>query len=140
MWASWEAYAEEFAAGIAESIEKDFGPVDRLYTMAADHGEAAGVPNTLPIYGGHLVHNAACDDPPFVILDPAEVQKTAEFLQTVSFDELWRTAAAAELARPYLGEDETTVKDIFLGRHDRLRTFYGRAALAGHAVVKAFWY
>jgi hypothetical protein len=30
MRASWEAHAEEFAAGIADSICKDFGPVNEL--------------------------------------------------------------------------------------------------------------
>jgi hypothetical protein len=45
------------------------------------------------------------------------------------------------LSRPYQGwEDETAAKDIFLGYHDRLGIFYGHAALAGHAVIKAFWY
>ena len=139
MWASWEAHEEEFARGIAESIQKDFGPVDHLYTGAACHGELAGAPKALPIYGGRLVLDPAGDRPPFVILDPAEVRKTSKFLQTASFNELWQTASA-ELIRPYLGWDEAEVKGIFFGHHHGLRTFYGRAAMAGHAVVKAFWY
>jgi hypothetical protein len=137
---AWEIHAEEFAAGIADSICKDFGHVDDLYTMTADYGEATGAPNTLPIYGGRLVHSATKEEPPFAILDPAEVQKAAEFLQTVSFDERWRIAGA-KLSRPYVDwEDKTAAKDIFLDYHNRLRTFYGQAALAGHAIIKAFWY
>ena len=141
MWAFWKARKrkKEFARGIAEYIEKDFGSVDQIYTGATCHGEVAGAPNPLPVYGGRLVPDPAGDHPPFVILDPADVRKTSQFLQTASFDGFWQ-AASAELARPYLGLDETEVKEIFLGYHDRLRTFYGRAAMAGHAVVKAFWY
>jgi Domain of unknown function (DUF1877) len=89
---------------------------------------------------GDLVHDPAGKQPPFVILNPAETRVTAEFLRTVSFDERWRIAGA-QLSRPYAGwTDKDAARTTFLGCHHDLRTFYQRAAQAGHAVVKAFWY
>lgn len=38
------------------------------------------------------------------------------------------------------GWDEGEVRNIYSGHHADLRTFYGRSAKAGQAVVKAFWY
>lgn len=99
--------------------------------------QAASAASILPVYGDRPVFDPLTNQPPFVILGPAEVRKASEFLQTTSFDELWQSAPT-ELARPYIGCDETEVKDMFLGHHDNLRTFYGRAAMTGHAVVKAF--
>jgi hypothetical protein len=142
MWAAWEAHPEEYAAGIADSIEKDFGHVDELYTMGTDQGgDATDAASTLPIFGGRLIYSSpANDQPPFVILNPAETRGTAEFLHTVSFDERWQIAGAT-LSTPYVGwEDENAARNIFLGYHNDLRTFYERAAQAGHAVIKAFWY
>ncbi|MEU4714304.1 DUF1877 family protein [Micromonospora purpureochromogenes] len=133
MWAAWEAHPEEYAAGIADSIEKDFGHVHEIYTMRADQGDAANAASTLPIFGGRHIHSPTKDQPPFVILNPAEVRGVAEFLRTVSFDERWQIAGA------YNGwEDEN--RNTFLGYHNDLRTFYERATRAGHAVIKAFWY
>ena len=77
---------------------------------------------------------------PFVILTPAEVRRTAEFLRILPFDERWQIAGT-ELSKPYIGwEDENAARNIFLGYHNDLRTFYERATQAGHAVIKAFWY
>lgn len=131
MWGAWEAHQEEYAAGIADSICKDFGRVDKLYTMGTDQGDATSAAGSLPIFGGRHVHSPTKDQPPFVILNPAEVRGAADFLRTVSFDERWQIAGNG-------WEDED--RDTFLGYHTDLRTFYGRAALAGHAVIKAFWY
>ena len=140
MSAAWETHQDEYAAGIANSICNDFGHVDDLYTMGADHGGATSAANTLPIFGGRHVHSPTKDQPPFIILNSAEVRETAEFLQTVSFDERWQIAGT-KLSKPYIGwEDENAARNIFLGYHNDLRTFYRRAALAGHAVIKAFWY
>jgi hypothetical protein len=133
MWAAWEDHQQEFAAGIAESIEKDFGHLHKLYTMGADESDATNAASTLPIFGGRHIPSPTKDQPPFVILNPAEVRGAADFLMTVSFDERWRAAGT------YNGwEDEN--RNTFLGYHTDLRTFYGRAALAGHTVIKAFWY
>ncbi|MGW3806188.1 DUF1877 family protein [Micromonospora sp. NPDC005113] len=141
MWAAWEAHPEEYAAGIADSIEKDFGHVDELYTMGTDHGDATNAASTLPIFGGRQIYSSpAKDQPPFVILSPAETRGTAEFLRIVSFDERWQIAGA-KLSKPYVGwKDENAARNIFLGYHNDLRTFYARAAQAGHTVIKAFWY
>ena len=77
---------------------------------------------------------------PFVVLHPAEVRAAAVYLQTVSFDERWEVAGP-ELSQPYIGwEDRNAPRTSFREYHDDLRAFYGAAALAGHAVVKAFWY
>lgn len=140
MWAAWEAHQEERAAGIADSVCKDFGHVHELYTMGADHGDATNAANSLPIFGGRHTHSPTKDQPPFVTLNPAEVRGTAEFLRNLSFNERWQIAGT-KLSKPYIGwEDENAAKNVFLGYHNDLRTFYGRAALAGHAVIKAFWY
>ncbi|SBT42087.1 DUF1877 family protein [Micromonospora auratinigra] len=133
MWVAWEAHPEEYAAGIADSIDKDFGRVDELYTKGVDRGDATSAASTLPIFGGRHVHSPTKDQPPFVILNPAEVRGVAEFLRTVSFDERW------EIAGTHDGwEDEN--RSTFLDYHNDLRTFYQRAAQAGHAVIKAFRY
>lgn len=42
MRTSWEAHPVEVAAGIADSIAKDFGHIDRLYTGARCRDESAG--------------------------------------------------------------------------------------------------
>lgn len=139
MWDSWDLAAEGFAAGISMSIQKDFNAVDSLYTGVTCHSKGASLPNTLPIYGGRLISNAAKDQPPFVILDPPQVREAAEFLETVSFDGLWQ-AAPPEVTRPYQGWDEAEVKNIFIGYHDKLRAFYKRATLAEQAVIKAFYF
>lgn len=141
MWAAWEAHPEEYAAGIADSVEKDFGRVHELYTMGADDQDATSAASNLPIFGGRHIHSSpAKDQPPFVILNPAETRGAAKFLRTVSFDERWQIAGA-KLSKPYIGwEDENAARNTFLGYHNDLRTFYGRAAQGGHAVIKAFWY
>lgn len=140
MWTAWEDHQAEHAAGIADSVEKSFGHLDQLYTGTTCQDEAAGASSTLPIYGGRLVPEPAGEHPPFVILDPPGVRAAAEFLQTAEFDVLWQTAAT-ELSKAYVGwEDKNAAREIFLSHHDDLCTFYRRAALAGHAVIKAFWY
>lgn len=141
MWAAWEAHPEEYSAGIADSIEKDFGHVDELYTMGTDQGDATNAASTLPIFGGRQIYRTpARDERPFVVLDSAATREAADFLRTVSFHERWQIAGA-KLSKPYIGwEDENAARNIFLGYHNDLRTFYARAAHAGHAVIKAFWY
>lgn len=140
MWAAWEAHPAEDAAGIAESIEKDFGQVHELYTAGADRDDASSAASTLPIFGGRQVRGPTKDQPPFVVLDPAQVRAVAEFLRTLSFDERWQVAGT-ELSRQHLRWDgNNAARAIFLEHHGSLCTFYGRAALAGHAVIKAFWY
>ncbi|RAO08420.1 DUF1877 family protein [Micromonospora noduli] len=140
MSTAWEAHQNEYAAGVAHSIDKDFGHVHELYIMGLDQSDGTNPANNLPIFGGRHIDGPAKDQPPFVILDPAEVHRTADFLQTLSFDERWRIAGT-NLSTPYIGwEDENAARKIYLGHHDALRTFYQRAARAGDAVIKAFWY
>jgi len=140
MSTAWEAYREEYVAGVAHSIDKDFGHVHELYTMGMDLGDGTNTANHLPIFGGRHVHSPAKDQPPFVILAPAEVRRTADFLRALSFDERWRIAGT-HLSTPYIGwDDENAARNVYLGRHDALRTFYQGAARAGDAVIKAFWY
>ncbi|MGW8397070.1 DUF1877 family protein [Streptomyces lydicus] len=93
----------------------------------------------LPIYGGRPVaHSADADpsDPPLGILDPPGVSQAADFLASVSFDELWNLAGAQLV---WSGWDEAPVRQEFLDHHRHLRDFYGRAATTGHAVVRAVW-
>ncbi|QTE00440.1 hypothetical protein S1361_24125 [Streptomyces cyanogenus] len=139
MWEAWENHPAEYAAGIAVSIDKVWHAVNDLYAAAGVLDADAGEFWTLPIYGGRPVaHGADADpsDPPLGILEPPGVSQAADFLTSVSFDELWN-AAGAKLVRS--GWDEAQAGQRFLGHHRCLQGFYERAATAGHAVVRAVW-
>ncbi|MFG2287410.1 DUF1877 family protein [Streptomyces sp. NPDC048595] len=136
---AWDNHPDEYAAGIADSINKVFGSVNDLYVAADALDTDVAKPWELPIYGGRPVpHRTDADpsNPPLMILEPPGVRQAAEFLATVSFDELWNVAGA-ELV--WSGWDEAQVRQEFLDHHRDLQGFYGRAASAGHAVVKAVW-
>ncbi|MFI6560750.1 DUF1877 family protein [Streptomyces sp. NPDC050534] len=135
MFEAWRNHPDEYAAGIADSIDKVFNSVNDLYAAADVPGADVDEPWDLPIYGGRPVAHGAEDDPsdpPLMILEPPAVSQAAAFLATVSFDELWRVVG------PGLGTWEEARQE-FLDHHEDLRDFYGRAASAGHAVVKAVW-
>lgn len=141
MHAAWEVHAEEYAAGITDSINKSWDSVNELYAAAAE-GHAPsddGEPWTLPIYGGRPVaHSDGIGPytPPVMVMDPPEVARAAGFLAGVSFDELWRVAGAR------LGggaAHEALYKQEHFEHHESLRGFYGQAAAAGHVVLKAVW-
>lgn len=136
MLAAWERHSEEFASGITTSINKDFEWVHLLYAGAAE--ESWGEPNTLPIEGGHVIHDLTNANPPFLILDPDRVRATAVFLQTVSFDTRWHIAGP-HLSAQIHGWNESQVKDFYRDHHHDLRDFYTATATAGHAVIKGFW-
>ncbi|MEU5536937.1 DUF1877 family protein [Streptomyces sp. NPDC020362] len=139
MSAAWDNHPDEYAAGIADSIDKVWDAVNDLYA-AADALEAdTDKLWTLPIYGGRPVaHSTEADpsDPPLMILEPPGVSQAADFLASVSFDELWNVAGAKLV---WSGWDEAEVGQVFLDHHRDLLGFYGRAAAAGHAVIKAVW-
>ncbi|MEV6108260.1 DUF1877 family protein [Streptomyces sp. NPDC051940] len=137
MESAWENHAAEYAAGVAGSINKSWSSVNELYA-AAGADENGEDPRELPIYGGRPVAHTADADvshPPLMLLEPPGVSKAAAFLARVSFEDLW-DVAGGRLAR---GGDEARAREEFLGHHTDLRAFYGRAAEAGHAVVKAVW-
>ena len=139
MWQAWENQPAEYEAGIAVSIDKAWGAVNDLYAAADVLDADAGELWTLPIYGGRPVaHGADADpsNPPLGILEPPGVSQAAGFLASVSFDELWNVASAE---RVWSGRDEAQVRREFLDYHRRLQGFYGRAATAGHTVVRAVW-
>ncbi len=139
MWEAWENRPAECAAGIAVSIDKIWHAVNDLYAAADVLDADTGKLWALPIYGGRPVaHSADADpsNPPLGILEPPGVSQAADFLASVSFDELWNVAGA-ELV--WSGWDEAQVRQEFLDHHKRLQAFYGRAATAGHAVVRAVW-
>ncbi|MEV8627070.1 DUF1877 family protein [Streptomyces sp. NBC_01268] len=134
---AWEHHQVECAAGVADSIEKDFGLVHELYAASTD------VAGWLPVFGGRQPAGAPGDavpDPPLLLLEPAEVRAAAAFLADVPFDELWEVTGAKILASFGPGWAEALVLEIFRGHHRDLRAFYGRAAAAGHTVVKAGWF
>jgi hypothetical protein len=136
---AWDNHPDEYTAGIADSIEKVFNAVNDLYAAADVLDADADKPWTLPIYGGRPVaHSADADpsNPPLMILEPPGVSRAADFLATVSFDELWNVAGAK--LGGWVG-GEAQVRQEFLDIHRDLQEFYGRAASAGHAVVKAVW-
>ena len=125
MWQAWENQPAEYVAGIAVSIDKAWGAVNDLYAAADVLDAEAGV-----------AHGADADPstPPLGILEPPGVSQAAGFLASVSFDELWNVASAE---RVWSGRDEAQVRREFLDYHRRLQGFYGRAATAGHTVVRA---
>ncbi|MEU5120231.1 DUF1877 family protein [Streptomyces asoensis] len=71
-----------------------------------------------------------------MILEPFEVSQTARFLAGVSFDELWKIAGAGLGGR---GQDGEEIRQELLDHHRDLEEFCGRAAAAGHAVVRVVW-
>ncbi|MFB7447766.1 DUF1877 family protein [Streptomyces sp. NPDC056194] len=136
---AWDRHAEEYAAGVTDSISKIWGSVNDLYTAADTAGTGAEGTWTLPIYGGRAVaHSSDADlgNPPMMYMDPPEVSRAADFLAGVSFDELW-SAAGRRLVGG--GPDEALFRQEYLEHHESLRGFYGRAASAGHAVIKVVW-
>lgn len=136
---AWDNHPDEYAAGITTSINKAYDSVNDLYAVADLLDTDAGKPWALPIYGGRPVpHGAGADpsNPPMMLLEPPEASRAADFLATVSFDDLWN-AAGAKLIWP--GWDPAQVRQEFLDYHGDLQGFYGRAASAGHAVVKVLW-
>ncbi|MEU9125315.1 DUF1877 family protein [Streptomyces sp. NPDC048506] len=139
MRAAWENHPDEYAAGIADSIDKVWDAVNDFYAAAAVLEADADELWTLPIYGGRPVaHSAEADpsNPPLMILEPPGVSQAADFLARVSFDELWNVAGAKLCC---YGQDEAQARQEFLDHHGDLLGFYGRAAESGHAVVKAVW-
>lgn len=132
---AWEDRIAEYAAGITWSINKGWDAVNDLYAAADALYADADEPWTLPIYGGRPVsHNADADPsrPPLMLLEPPGVSQAARFLATVSFDELWNVVGARLSALGWTRQEH-------LGHHRALQAFYGRAASAGHAVVKVVW-
>ncbi|GAA3154327.1 DUF1877 family protein [Streptomyces echinatus] len=136
---AWDNHPEEYAAGIADSIDKIWDSVNDLYAAAGVLEADADEPWTLPVYGGRPVAHSADADPshpPLMLLEPPGVSQAADFLGTVSFDELWNVAGAKLGGH---GQDEAQVREQLLDQHRGLQGFYGRAASAGLAVVKAVW-
>ncbi len=139
---AWDHDDEEYAAGIATSINKSFDALDRLYAAAAvPEASTVGGPWTLPVYGGRPVpHDAGPQptdwDPPMMLLEAAGVCQAAEFLAQVSFDDLWHVAYDG---LPGTTGIESLDRKDFLFQHQDLRRFYAQAADAGHAVVKCVW-
>lgn len=132
---AWANVASEYAAGIARSINKCWDAVNDLYAAADALYTDADKPWNLPIYGGRPVqHSADADpsDPPLMLLEPPGVSQAARFLTTVSFDELWNVVGARFDALGWTRQEH-------LEHHRELQEFYGQAASAGHAVVKAVW-
>ncbi|GEC03456.1 hypothetical protein SSP24_11110 [Streptomyces spinoverrucosus] len=140
MGSAWDNHETEYAAGIAESIAKDFGPLNDLY-LAGPTLVGGTSSWDLPIYGGRIVPAHMDQQPPFVILDPDQVATVADLLAGASFEALWQVEGA-KLTAPYAQweDPEGAAKENYLAHHTGLRDFYCRAAAAHRAVVKAFWY
>ncbi|MFJ9419092.1 DUF1877 family protein [Streptomyces sp. NPDC101227] len=136
----WDVRRAEHDAGIANSIEKDFSSVHELCEAGSGLPEGQGGTWELPIFGGDIIDHPAHEKPPFVHLTPDTTRRAAAFLTDVSFDVLWESAGRQ--LRAAFGPDwaEEDVKGIYAWHHAGLRAFYHRTAVAGKAVVKAFWY
>ncbi|MEU6366717.1 DUF1877 domain-containing protein [Streptomyces sp. NPDC046931] len=135
---AWDNHPDEYAAGIADSIEEVCNSVNDLYAAAGVLDADADRPWTLPIYGGRPVaHSVDADpsNPPLMILEPPGVSQ-AEFLATVSFDGLWNDAGARLGGRI---REQAQVRQEFLDHHRDLQGLCEQAASAGHAVVEAVW-
>ncbi|MFE9857440.1 hypothetical protein [Streptomyces sp. NPDC005780] len=64
--------------------------------------------------------------------NPAGLLQAAHLLSTASFDDLWNVVDARFAALGWARQER-------LELHRGLQEFYGQAASAGHAVVKAVW-
>ncbi|MGQ4417083.1 DUF1877 family protein [Streptomyces sp. SAS_269] len=136
----WDVHQAEYEAGVAESIEKDFSAVNDLCEAGSELSEGRGGVWELPVFGGDLISHSADEQPPFLHLPPDAVRQAAAFLRDVSFDVLWGTAGPKLHASFGPGWAEADVREIHAQHHADLSAFYQRAATAGEAVVKAFWY
>ncbi|MEV5972936.1 DUF1877 family protein [Streptomyces sp. NPDC051921] len=137
MGAAWENHRVEHAAGVSDSVEKDFRTLHELYEASAESDA------WLPVFGGRQPAGGPSDrlaHPPLMLLAPDETVRAAAFLAAVSFEELWSRAGASIHGSFGPGWPEPTVRDIFRSHHEHLRAFYERAAVSGHAVVKAGWF
>ncbi|MFD7639637.1 DUF1877 family protein [Kitasatospora sp. NPDC059795] len=132
MTAAWERLPEEYAAGVAHAVEKDFFVHALLYTGGSEAADDPSDVRTLPVFGGRPVFRED-GEPPFAVMTPEQVARTAAYLAQADFDALW--AAAGE----QLGGTAAD-RDHLRALHEQLAAFYGRAAAAGHSVVKAFWF
>lgn len=139
MLAAWEIHAQEYEAGLAESIEKDFAMVHEFYETAADRPEGADRGWELPVFGGRVVRHPSEEQLPFAFLSPTAVARAAGFLDELRFDAFWGRAGTAFRA-PFSAWDEADVKNVFFEHHSGLLAFYLRAAARDDAVIKAFWY
>ncbi|WP_406864929.1 DUF1877 family protein [Streptomyces sp. HUAS MG47] len=144
---AWDVIEVEYAAGVAAAIEKDFGKLHELYEATRVVDPDAGPEWELPVYGGRVVYRSDADRPPFMLLGASDVRAAAGFLAAADFEALWGEAGA-KLAPLWKGrlepaeaeEHKALIKAHIRAHHDGLRAFYGRAAAAGHEVVKAYWY
>ncbi|MFH8928830.1 DUF1877 family protein [Streptomyces pristinaespiralis] len=139
MRAAWEIHAEEYEAGLAESVNKDFAMVHEFYETAAGRPQGADGAWELPVFGGRVVRHPSEEQPPFALLCPTGVARAAAFLDGLRFDAFWDRAGTAFRA-PFSAWDEADVKNVFFEHHSGLLAFYLRAAARGDAVIKAFWY
>jgi hypothetical protein len=81
MWTAWDNHPDEYAAGIADSIDKVWDDVNDLYA-AADALEAdADKLWTLPIYGGRPVAHSAEADPSNPPLDGVPLDGVGDQLE-----------------------------------------------------------
>ncbi|MFB7946717.1 DUF1877 family protein [Kitasatospora phosalacinea] len=135
VWAARERWPEEDAAEIAYFIEKDHGFHARFYTDGVSVPEDEADVRTLPVFGGTVVFREN-GEAPFVVMAPESVRRAADYLAGVDFDALW--AVVGEKVR-VIHWDAAEDRAYRLYLHEGLTEFYGRAAAAGHAVVKAFW-
>ncbi|MGW5423701.1 DUF1877 family protein [Streptomyces sp. NPDC003943] len=137
MGRAWEAIEAEYAAGVADAIEKDFGRLHELY-------ERTGHPDAfLPVFGGGPPAATPTDvapHPPLMLMPPSEVAGAAAFLTGLAWDDFWSREGERVRASFGPGWDLAEVHDIFRSHHQSLRRFYERAAAAGHTVVKAGWF
>ncbi|MGW0286238.1 DUF1877 family protein [Streptomyces sp. NPDC003236] len=136
----WDVHQAEHRAGVAESIEKDFSAVNDLCEAGGELSEGQDGAWELPVFGGDVISDPTDGQPPFVRLSPEAVRRAAAFLRDVPFDVLWATAGPGLHASFGPGWTEADVRGIYARHHADLSAFYQRAATAGEAVVKAFWY
>lgn len=130
----------EHAAGVAESVEKDFLSLNDLLAAGARTPEGRDGAWELPVFGGRILHDPAGPEAPFAVLDPAGTVRAAGFLSGVAFEMLWDSAGAELCAAYGPGWDADEIRRHYGGLHSALRTFYERASASGHAVAKAFWF
>ncbi|MFI8191913.1 hypothetical protein ACIF8T_24450 [Streptomyces sp. NPDC085946] len=116
-------------AGRAVWLERGFFELNEIYRPRSEpDGD-----RELPVFGGRHIPDPG-GGPGHVVLEPAEVARAAVYLEGASFSDLclewWSQLPPSE-------QDEE-LREHLTQCHGDLRSFYGRSAEQGRAVVKYF--
>ncbi|WP_405869816.1 DUF1877 family protein [Streptomyces sp. NBC_00005] len=114
-----------------EMLDKRYVDQHALYTAHSQDKLPAHV-----VLGGLPVSHPQPEQPPFLILTSAQVNRVADYLTSADFEALWRPARDGLLSTHGGPALEPEVHALFASTHRDLTAFYTRTAEYGDAVVK----